>query len=131
MLQEGSSVARLERLMHFDEGAFFRALEDRRSLEGLSWRELGRRLELSPSTFSRLSRGKRPDVETFLKLLGWLGMPATAFLAGASASEPASDEPLAVIAQALRRDPRLHPSDVGPLEDILRVAYTRFSRRDR
>ena len=112
----------------FDEAAFFRAVDYRRQAEGLSWRELARRLELTPSTFSRLSQGRRPDVETFLRLLSWLGMPAEAFMQGGPGRERGSrDSALSVISAALRRDPALSPQDVGPIEDIVKVAYHRFT----
>jgi transcriptional regulator with XRE-family HTH domain len=115
----------------FDEVAFFQAVEARRQAEGLSWRELGRRLGLSPSTFSRLSRGRRPDVETFVTVLAWLDVPADAFIARTPGSPAKKGRalPLRVIGAALRDDPRLSPEDVQPLEDIIRVAYNRFSRR--
>jgi transcriptional regulator with XRE-family HTH domain len=113
----------------FDLRGFFRAVEGRRVAEGLSWRELGRRLDLSPSTFSRMSRGRRPDVDTFLRLLAWLDMPAEGFMDGAFKRTNHSARPaLETIAAALRHDPSLSPDDVAPLEEIVKVAYNRFRR---
>lgn len=114
----------------FDEANFFRAVDAKRREAGVSWRELGRQLELSPSTFSRLSRGRRPDVETFVKVLDWLDLPADSFILSRSgvAGRPAGSS-LPAIRAALRQDPRISEDDVRPLEDIIRVAYNRFSRR--
>jgi transcriptional regulator with XRE-family HTH domain len=111
----------------FDDAVFFEALERRRQAEGLSWRQLGRRLGLSPSTFSRLARGKRPDVETFIKLLAWLDVPAATFMRGESmpSSGNADSDTLAVIATALRSDPSISRDAAGALEQLLRVAYSR------
>jgi len=115
--------------VRFDETAFYRAVDDRRAAEQLTWRELGRKLGLSASTFSRLSRGHRPDVETFVRLLVWLNMPAAAFLTRTAETDQAdSESALTAIAVALRQDPRLRPEDVAPLEDIVRIAYRRFQR---
>lgn len=117
--------------VRFDESAFFRAVEQRRAAERLSWRELGRKLGMSPSTFSRLSRGRRPDVDTFLKLLAWLDMPADAFVIGELPKASSAEDPLALISAALRKDPNLRPDAVAPLEDIVRIAYNSFRRPER
>ena len=110
----------------FDDAAFFETLERRVQAEGLSWRQLGRSLGLSPSTFSRLARGKRPDVETFIKLLAWLDVPAATFMRDGSmaSTRSASDDTLAVIAIALQSDPNITRDAAGALEQLLRVAYS-------
>lgn len=130
MLQESNMIARKQRSEAvFDEAAFYKAVQGRLSSEGLSWRELGRRLELSSSTFSRLARGRRPDIDTFLRLLSWLEMPARAFVRGVKAKGGSKHGGMSMIATTLRQDPTLRPEDVGPIEDIVRVAYNRFRSR--
>jgi transcriptional regulator with XRE-family HTH domain len=127
MLQQKNSVATMQQMgPMFDDVLFFEALERRRQTEGLSWRQLGRHLGLSPSTFSRLARGKRPDVETFIKLLAWLDVPATTFMQGGSTtSSPSADkDTLAVITTALQSDPSISRDAAGALEQLLRVAYS-------
>lgn len=127
MLQQPNDVAKMQHMgPTFDDAAFFEALEQRRRTEGLSWRQLGRRLGLSPSTFSRLARGKRPDVETFIKLLAWLDIPAAMFMRGESmpSSENTDRDTLAVVATALRSDPSISRDAAGALEQLLRVAYS-------
>lgn len=113
----------------FDDERFFRAIQRARIDQGVSWRELGRRLSISPSTFSRMAQGRRPDVETFLALLHWLGMPADAFMLGTvNSATPGKEDALALIRAALVQDPEISPDDIEPIEDIVRVAYTRFRR---
>jgi transcriptional regulator with XRE-family HTH domain len=117
----------------FDPVAFYAAVDRERAERGLSWRQLGRDLGLSASTFSRLSKGHRPDVDTFLKLVTWLGVPVDTFLSRAQtfrSSRPRGDA-LPAIAAALRRDPSLDPRDVDPIEEIVRVAYNRFRKASR
>jgi transcriptional regulator with XRE-family HTH domain len=112
-------------LPSFSDRAFFAALEDRRRSEDLSWRELGRRLELSPSTFSRLSRGRRPDVETFIKLIAWLNISPDAFITGLTEEGEAQD-PMVSISSVLRADPKLSPEAAGAIEELVRLAYNRL-----
>jgi transcriptional regulator with XRE-family HTH domain len=127
MLQQPNGVATMQHMgPTFDDAVFFEALERRRQTEGLSWRQLGRQLGLSPSTFSRLARGKRPDVETFIKLLAWLDVPAATFMRGGpmTSSRSADKDTLAVIATALQSDPSIPRDAAGALEQLLRVAYS-------
>jgi transcriptional regulator with XRE-family HTH domain len=129
MLQEPNDVAIMQQVdPSFDDAAFYEALERRRRAQNLSWRQLGRELGLSPSTFSRLARGRRPDVETFIKLLAWLDLPADAFMLGDSpAARSAGQDTLAVIAAALRSDRTIPADAAGAIEQLLRVAYARLS----
>jgi transcriptional regulator with XRE-family HTH domain len=111
----------------FDQDRFFRALDDRRGSQGLTWRQLARHLEISASTFTRLGRGRRPDVDTLVKLLDWLELPIEAFTSDGEGRRPVSSESaLRVIRRALRDDPGLREEDVTPLEEIVTVAYNRF-----
>jgi transcriptional regulator with XRE-family HTH domain len=113
----------------FDDVAFFRALDGRRQTLGTTWRAVARDLDVSPSTFSRLSHGRRPDVDTFAKLVDWLGLPADRFIVGRSTSKQAAPaDPLVLLAAALQTDPSVSKRDAATLEDIFRVAYTRLRR---
>lgn len=128
MLQDPNGVAMMQHMgPGFDDAKFFAALERRRQAENLSWRQLGRQLDLSPSTFSRLARGRRPDIETFIKLLAWLDVPAATFMLGATeaSTQNSGQDTLAVIADALQSDPGIPKDAAGALEQLLRVAYSR------
>lgn len=113
--------------MGFDAGRFFKDVDLHRRDVGLSWRQLGKTLDVGPSTFSRMSQGKRPDVDTFLKLLAWLGTPAETYLAGSERPTPSPDTMTQVLA-VLRADASLEPLAADALEDIVRVAYRRLSQ---
>lgn len=114
-----------------DPGVLYAAVDSKRESEGLSRRELAQKLNLSPSTFTRMAQGKRPDVDTFATLLRWLHMPAEAFVRphATSGGEP---EPLAMISTYLRSSRDLHPDDAEALDDIIQAAYRHLvrSRRD-
>ncbi|WP_405888814.1 helix-turn-helix transcriptional regulator [Streptomyces sp. NBC_01136] len=51
-----------------------RRLDVRRRQQGLPWRQLAPRLDLSASTLSRLADGNRPDADALVSLLVWLDL---------------------------------------------------------
>ena len=101
-------------------------MDQHRQDAGLSWRQLGKELQISASTFSRMSHGKRPDVDTFLNMLAWLGVPADTYLLGAERATPAAPETITQVLALLRSDASLDPSAADAIEDIVRVAYRRL-----
>jgi transcriptional regulator with XRE-family HTH domain len=110
-----------------DVEALYAALDSKRKARGTSWREVARELDVSPSTFSRMAQGRRPDVDTFATLLRWLGMPAESFMRGTTATA-ASEEPVAMVSSYLRSARNVKPEDAEALEDIFRAAYNRLVR---
>jgi transcriptional regulator with XRE-family HTH domain len=52
--------------------ALYAALDQQRGEDGLSWRQVAAETGLSPSTFTRLADGQRPDVDALCSLLVWL-----------------------------------------------------------
>jgi transcriptional regulator with XRE-family HTH domain len=110
-----------------DVEALYAALDNKRKTQGTSWRELARELDVSPSTFSRMAQGRRPDVDTFATLLRWLGMPAESFMRGTAATA-ATEEPVAMVSSYLRSARNVRPADAEALEDIFRAAYKRLVR---
>jgi transcriptional regulator with XRE-family HTH domain len=110
-----------------DVEALYAALDNKRKAQGTSWREIARQLDVSPSTFSRMAQGRRPDVDTFATLLRWLGMPAESFMRGTAASA-ATEEPVTMVSSYLRSARNVKPEDAEALEDIFRAAYNRLVR---
>ena len=56
-----------------DTEELFSAIERKAFSERLSLRGVARQLGLSPSTFTRIAQGKRPDVDTYITLCHWMG----------------------------------------------------------
>ena len=110
-----------------DVDALYAALDNKRKTQGTSWREIARQLDVSPSTFSRMAQGRRPDVDTFATLLRWLGMPAESFMRG-TPTAAATEEPVAMVSSYLRSARNVKPEDAEALEDIFRAAYNRLVR---
>lgn len=106
-----------------DVAALYGALDSKRRAEKVSWRELAGRLELSPSVFTRMAQGRRPELDTFAVLTGWLGMSAEDFIEGSKPSEEEAKETVAVISTYLRADKALKPESAQAIEEIVRAAY--------
>ena len=105
----------------FDIGGFYAALDAQRAAKGLNWKEVSQQSGVSASTLTRMSQGRRPDVDGLALLLAWSGLDASNFLPRAN-----SPETLAQITAHLRADRKLKPESAEALEAIIRVAYARF-----
>lgn len=110
-----------------DVDALYAVLDRNRQAVDLSWRELARELEVSPSTFTRMAQGRRPDVDTFATLLRWLNLPAATFMRPNEHGE--EPEPIAMISSYLRSARSIRPEDAAALEEIIQVAYRRLIRQ--
>lgn len=118
---------------HVDVAALHAALDAARTSRGLSWRELARELGLSPSTLSRLSNLKSPDVHAFMAMTQWLNVPAETFRirSGPSALPAAEPELMAELAPLLRARTDLDADDVKYLQEIIGAAVRRFGESRR
>ncbi len=57
----------------FDPEALALALDRKRLAETLSWREVARQANVSPSVLTGLAQGDLIHVSVLVRLLGWLG----------------------------------------------------------
>jgi len=62
--------------------ALYAALDQTREQRGLTWRQVAIQLQISPSTFSRMSEGGKPSADIFVSLTSWLRQPAETFTIG-------------------------------------------------
>lgn len=110
-----------------DVAALHAALDRKRKLLELTWRELAGKLDISASTFTRMAQGYRPDVDTFATLLRWLDMPAAAYMRGVDLdSENVEPNPIAdleAIGALLRQSRSMKPDQAEKLETIIHAAY--------
>ena len=107
---------------HLDVQALRDALDQQRRTRQMSWRQVASEAGISPSTLSRMTQGKRPDVDSFAALVDWLGVPADTFLRGASGTGDtiaSGRETLAVLSTHLRADKNLSAQTVDALQDLL------------
>lgn len=57
-----------------DVEELYRRIDVRRREQGLTWRQLAARLDLSASTLSRMADDKRPEADALVSLLVWLDL---------------------------------------------------------
>lgn len=109
-------------LARVDVPQLYAALNERRQARSLSWRQLAKELDLSPSLMSRLANGLRPDVDAFATLLHWLNMSTEDFLVD-SDPNPETDQPdlMAQIAPLLRARKEFASHELQYLEDVFRA----------
>lgn len=107
----------------FDVESFYSALDSQRVAKRLTWKQVSEESGVSQPTLSRLSQGRRPDVDGLAQLLAWSGLDAALFLPGMS-----SPEPLAELTANLRADSNLTTESAAALERIIRVAYEQFRK---
>ena len=116
---------------HVNVSVLHASLDEARRAKGLSWRELARQLELSPSTMTRLSNKRSPDLNAFMTMVSWLNMPAEDFLTDRDESTQVREDPElgAQLAPLLRARKDLDATDVENLQELIRVAARGFKMR--
>ena len=113
--------------VHFDAARFTASLESTRLARGLTWRKVADEAGVSASTLTRLSQGKRPDVDSLGALAHWAGADIDTFYQSNAPAQRA--EPLAQVAAYLRADPNLGEEGAKALEAIIRVTYDQLRRK--
>lgn len=109
----------------FNIAGFHAALDAQRIARGLNWKDVSEQSGVSASTLTRMSQGRRPDVDGLALLLAWSGLDATDFLPEANRPES-----LAQITANLRADRNLKPESAKALEEIIKTAYEYFKNRE-
>jgi len=113
-----------------DVSALYGALDSKRSVNNLSWRALAAKLQFSPSIFTRLAKGSRPDFSSYIQMTDWLGVPLESFVAGKKPEETHTEETVTAIAAHLRADEMLKPDSAKAIEKIVQAAYDEMISRD-
>ena len=98
----------------------YAALDQKRRTEKISWRSLAGTLQISPSTFTRMAQGLKPDVDTFATLLKWLNMPSENFLHSTTQTKE-EPNPIAMISSYLRSSKNLSESQAEALRILSRL----------
>jgi len=105
-----------------DVEALYAAMDKKRQAKKLSWRALAAKLEITPSTFTRMAQGLKPDVDTFATLIRWLGISQEEFLRPAKRIAEKAD-PVAMISTYLRGAKNISHEQAEALEDIINAAF--------
>lgn len=113
--------------VEFDTDGFIGTLDDTRQARRLTWRKVADQAGVSASTLTRLSQGKRPDVDSLGALAHWAGVQTDTFYKANGV--PLPTEPLAQAMGYLRADPNLGEEGASALEAILRVTYEQLRKK--
>ncbi len=108
----------------FDSDAFYETLDGERRGRSLNWKEVAGQARVSQSTLTRLGQGKRPDVDSFARLVAWGGLDAGQFVVAPKMHSAGGF--LTTLPTALRSDSSLDEKGVQALEQIIRAAYEQF-----
>lgn len=112
----------------FDADAFFETVDGERQSRGLNWKQVAAEAGVSQSTLTRLGQGRRPDVDSFARLIAWGGLDADQFVSLPKMQQAGGF--LTNLPTYLRSDPNLDEKGVQALETIIRAAYGQFRQSD-
>ena len=113
---------------HFDVRGFMSALDGVRVAKELSWRGVARETKVAPSTLTRISQGRTPDVNVLAALCNWAGLTANDFFTEGPGAA-AVDEPLAQALALFRADKTLDPDATAMLEKLVTSTYETLRQR--
>ena len=111
-----------------DVRALFSALDAARTQRGLNWREVAKKTGVSQSTLTRLSQGRRPDIDGALALTRWLGLPLEFFERDSDGVPTHAAPPVSQIVALLRADKSLSPTAREMLDRLIRSAYKELQK---
>lgn len=110
-----------------DMGLFVAYLKARRGEMGL--REAVQQIgDISPATLSRIENGRIPDMDVFLRICDWIGIPAETFLKRES-DATALPKTTEVIEAHLRADRNLDDATAEAIANMVKAAYALGQRR--
>ena len=85
--------------------------------------------DVSASTLSRIEQGSIPDVNTFLLLCNWLGVPTDTFIINETSQEGVAQTEAEKIVAHLRADRVLPKSTAQALIEMIQLAYRQVSQQ--
>ena len=110
----------------FDVSALHGALDSERVARNLTWKDVSAESGVSASTLTRLSQGRRPDVDSLATLTNWLGISAGRFRRARPRAAFGAASPLAQISTIIREDPNLKPEAATALDELVKATYARL-----
>jgi transcriptional regulator with XRE-family HTH domain len=111
----------------FDGDGFFSAIDSVRIARDLTWKKVAEQSRVPASTLTRMSQGRKPDVDSLACLCEWSGLKAEDFTRGLAIKRSAA-EPLAELTAHLRADPKLSKEGAKALETLIKTAYQQFRK---
>jgi len=112
----------------FDGEAFYDALDSIRDSKGMTWKQVAGESQVSASTLTRMSQGKRPDVDSLAALVKWSGLNTDDFIVGLD-RQVAQQDTLTTISTYLRADPSLSKESAAAIDAVVRAAYDNLKNK--
>ena len=112
---------------HFDCEAYYTALDEIRKAKILSWKKVSDQTKVSASTLTRMGQGKHPDADSLTMLSAWAGLNPAEYVTDEDFRNKET-ESLPKMMALLRADPTLTPDSIEALQELLKVAYRRFTK---
>lgn len=109
--------------VQFNGDAFYAALDAVRGERKLTWRKVAEQSGVSASSLTRISQGKRPDVDGLASLCAWAGLSADDFMQASDGHTSPEATPLTKALMLFRADPNLKKEQADALERIIQSAY--------
>jgi transcriptional regulator with XRE-family HTH domain len=114
------------KVARFNVGIFHAALDSHRVARNLTWRGVSAESGVCASTLTRISQGKRPDVDSLAALTGWVGVSSDRFMGLQGKTALRAGSPLAQISSIIRTDPNLNPEAAIALDELVKATYARL-----
>lgn len=111
----------------FDGEGFFSAIDSVRIARDLTWKRVAEQSKVPASTLTRMSQGRKPDVDSLACLCEWSGLKVEDFTHGLTRRRSPA-EPLAKLTAHLRADPKLSKEGAKALEALIKAAYQQFRK---
>ncbi|KZY04200.1 MULTISPECIES: helix-turn-helix domain-containing protein [unclassified Sulfitobacter] len=109
--------------VQFDGNGFYAALDAVREERKLTWRKVAEQSGVSASSLTRISQGKRPDVDSLASLCSWAKLSADDFMRAHDSSRNGEPSSLTKALMLFRADPNLGKEQADALERIIQSAY--------
>ncbi|MDK1378163.1 MULTISPECIES: helix-turn-helix domain-containing protein [unclassified Sinorhizobium] len=109
----------------FDGERFFSALDAARAARGLTWKKVAEQAKVPASTLTRMSQGRKPDVDSLSALCAWSGIKADDFFTNGKKQKA---ETLAEVTALFRADPNLSKEGAIAMEAIIKAAYEQIRK---
>ena len=106
----------------FDFNGFLEAVNAHRVREEMSWRQVSKVTGVSSSSLTRMSQGKKLDIDGLMRLANWAKLEIDQYRRTTGESVPRASTPDQVAA-LLRGDPNLSEEDASHLVSLIRSSY--------
>ena len=115
----------------FNSQMFFNSLDSARISKKLNWKGLAEEAGVQASTLTRMSQGKKPDVDTLAVLSDWAGLNPSDFINKEpnSALSKGDIDTLAAISSQLSNDPNLDDEGILLLDELIKTSYDRLRKK--